>query len=122
MRDMERTRKRAIAWIVGGAFYSAAALIMSIAWGWSWAAAFIPLVYMLCAAACFELGREYRDYQFAVYYGTEEEEVGQDLVWMEEANGIQTVNCKRCNGVFFRMVAGRLVCNTCGEVMEEDHG
>lgn len=113
MRDMEGARKRAITWIVGCAFYSAAALIMSIAWGWSWAAAFIPLVCMLCAAACFELGR---DYQYEIYCGEDED-------WLKpEGPMVVDFGCKRCKGTQFRMIAGRLVCNICGEVMGVDHG
>lgn len=124
MRDMEGTRKRAIIWIVGCALYSAAALIMSIAWGWSWAAAFIPLVCMICAAACFELGGEY---QFEAERNFDELKMkpeNEKFEWqnVEENTYAKVLCCKRCHGSEFRKVADRLVCNICGEVMGVDHG
>lgn len=105
MRDMEETRKRATAWIVGCALYSTVAAIAAV-FGFFWAEAFMPLVCMICAAACFELGR---DYQFELYYGND-----------EETEFFEEPRCEVCNGADFREIAGRLVCNTCGEVMK--HG
>lgn len=117
MRDMEGTRKRATAWIVFSALYATAAAIAAV-FGFFWAEAFVPLICMICAAACFELGR---DYQFELYYEEpDEEELESDMAWVEAATGMRAMKCKKCNGMAFRMVAGRFVCNTCGEVME--HG
>lgn len=97
MRDMEGTRKRAIIWIVGCALYSTVAQIMSLMHGWSFAAAFIPLVCMLCAAACFELGR---DYQFEAERNFDELEMKlkkEEFEWqvVEENTYAQVLLCKR---------------------------
>ena len=119
MKEMEGTKKKATVWIVFSALYATVAAILA-AGGFFWAEAFVPLICMICAAACFELGR---DYQFEVYYdGPDEEDVERAMAWIEAANGIRAVKCKKCNGMAFRMVADRLVCNICGEVLEVENG
>ena len=105
MKDMEEARKRATAWIVFSAVYAMMAAI-AVVLGFFWAEAFVPLVSMICAAACFELGRDYQ-----VEMARERREV---TVRFEEQH------CNVCRGTDFREIAGRFVCNTCGEVME--HG
>ena len=59
VKDMEEARKRATAWIVFSAVYAMMAAI-AVVLGFFWAEAFVPLVSMICAAACFELGRDYQ--------------------------------------------------------------
>lgn len=122
MRDMEGTRKRATGWIVFSALYATAAAIAAV-FGFFWAEAFVPMICMICAAACFELGR---DYQFELYYeGLDKKDLkieDEMFKWwiVEENTYAKVLCCKRCHGTDFRKVADRLVCNTCGEVME--HG
>ena len=112
MKEMEGTKKKATVWIVFGALYATVAAILA-AGGFFWAEAFVPLICMICAAACFELGR---DYQYELYYEEPNEEE------REPETGFRAMKCKRCNGMAFRLIAGRYVCDICGEVLEVDHG
>lgn len=114
MKEMEGTKKKATVWIVFSALYATVAAILA-AGGFFWAEAFVPLICMICAAACFELGR---DYQYELYY----EEPEPDMEETDAETGFRAMKCKRCNGMAFRMVAGRYVCDICGEVLEVENG
>ena len=119
MKEMEGTKKKATVWIVFSALYATVAAILA-AGGFFWAEAFVPLICMICAAACFELGR---DYQFELYYeGLDESGLELEMERIEQKAGFRVMKCKKCNGMAFRMVADRLVCNICGEVLEVDNG
>ena len=89
------------------ALYMAVASLLTV-WDMMIPLVFAPLVGLICTAECFDAGR---CYQFSLYYGEDEE-----AEWFEEPR------CEVCHGTDFREIAGRLVCNTCGEVMEVDHG
>jgi hypothetical protein len=109
---MEKAKKKATVWIVFSALYATVAAILA-AGGFFWAEAFVPLICMICAAACFELGR---DYQYEIWRGEDED-------WLKPEEPIVVdFGCKRCNGMAFRMVAGRYVCDICGEVLEVENG
>ena len=112
MKEMEKAKKKAMVWIVFGALYATVAAILA-AGGFFLAEAFVPLVCMICAAACFELGR---DYQYELYYEESDEEE------RELETGCRVMKCKRCNGMAFRLIAGRYVCDICGEVLEVENG
>lgn len=84
------------------ALYMAAAPLLAV-WGLMILLVFSPLVGLICTAECFEAGR---CYQFEV-----EQEQSGSAEWFEEPH------CEVCHGTEFREIAGRLVCNTCGEVM-----
>lgn len=121
MRDMEGTRKRATGWIVFSALYATAAAVAAV-FGFFWAEAFVPLICMICAAACFELGRDYQFEEERKFADLKMKPENEKFEWriVEENTYAKVVCCKRCHGSEFRKVADRLVCNTCGEVME--HG
>lgn len=123
MKEMEGTKKKATVWIVFGALYATVAAILA-AGGFFWAEAFVPLICMICAAACFELGR---DYQFEVERDFDELEMNlkkEEFEWkvVEGNTYAKVLCCKRCHGTEFRKVADRLVCNICGEVLEVENG
>lgn len=102
------------------ALYMAAASLLTV-WELMIPLVFAPMVGLICTAECFDAGR---CYQFSLYYGEDksEEELFDDMERAEAAAGFRAMKCEKCNGMAFRMVAGRFVCNTCGEVMGVDHG
>ena len=108
---MENERRRARRLVAGCAVYMAAAVLLT-AWDFMLPLVFAPLVGLICTAESFAEGR---CYQLSI-----------DMNAMEQAGGKEPVvnwePCEACNGTEFRVIAGRLVCNTCGEVMEVDHG
>ena len=88
MKEMEKAKNKATAWIVFSALYATVAAILEEG-GFFWAEAFVPLICMICAAACFELGR---DYQFEVERNFDEMEMKlkkEEFEW-------QIVEVKEC--------------------------
>ena len=120
MRDMEEARRRARRCVVFCALYMAAASLLTV-WDLMIPLVFAPMVGLICTAECFDAGR---CYQFSLYYGEDEseEELIDAMEWMDAATGVKAMKCEKCNGMAFRMVAGRFVCNTCGEVMGVEYG
>lgn len=95
------------------AVFAAVGAVLTLRDIYFWAA-FSPLVGMICAAECFEAGRTY---QFLY-----EEEVKSQSAFLGQDDLVRWKHCEHCHGTEFRKVAGRLVCNTCGEVLEVNHG
>lgn len=89
------------------ALYMAAASLLTV-WELMIPLVFAPMVGLICTAECFDAGR---CYQFEI-----ERKQSGETEWFEEPR------CEVCHGKDFREIAGRLVCNTCGEVMGVDHG
>lgn len=120
MRMKEAKRRAQVCMAVCAVFTAVgAALTLLDIYFW---AEFSPLVGMLCAAECFEAGRTY---QFL--YEEEAKDRGgffqqDDFAWVEAKTGLKAKRCETCKGTVFRMVAGRFVCNTCGEVLGVEHG
>lgn len=118
---MKKVKQRAVLCTMGSALFMAVALLLARNGIWV-PAVFGAVLGILSAAECFELGR---DYQFEAERNFDELEMKlkkKEFEWqiVEEKTYAKVLCCKRCHGTEFRKVADRLVCNTCGEVME--HG
>lgn len=103
---MEEARRRARRCVVFCALYMAIASLLTV-WELMIPLVFAPMVGLICTAECFDAGR---CYQF---------EMERDF---DELKFFGEPRCEVCHGKDFREIAGRLVCNTCGEVMGVDHG
>jgi len=64
----------------------------------------------MSAYAIFRMGMQYEE-QIEMFW---------EEIEMEEEQGEEVVTCKRCGCGEFEIVAGRLVCTVCGEVLERE--
>lgn len=79
---------------------------------------YFPVVFamvfgMLCAADSFIHGREFE-------IERRREIMEEKYDWPELEPGLKLDGCKHCNCQEFYVVAGRLVCICCGQVMEHE--
>lgn len=74
---------------------------------------FALIVGLVCGYACMHCGVEL-ERERRKELGRQQDE------WDEMAAGVRRSRCKNCGYEGFRIIAGRMICNCCGEVMDHD--